>query len=682
MRRRLPYALLAALLSLAAWTPSPATAQTSPKTDYPPANWVPASPNNYTVSNRPRRYNVDMIVIHDTEGSYAAAIAQFQDPNRAASAHYVISQQGDVTQMVLEKDVAWHAGNWDYNTRAIGIEHEGYAYVSGSFTTAEYRASEQLAASICSRWGVPLDRAHVIGHNEVPDPDNPGLYGGSDHHTDPGPYWDWTNYLDEARKAAALLPSPPHIGPAPAAAGGDGQATVSWHPAHTCHEPVSGYTVVEQPDGITQTVGATATSATFTGLTNGVRYTFSVTTQNKYGSDTLQSNSVIPSLPCTSPAVTAGAASPQPAGSIIQFSATASACTNPQYEFWLEDPSGNWRMKQSFGGASWTWDSHGFPLGTYTLHAWANQETTDESTWQSYAELKFTIVAPPPCSASTIAPASSSQASGSTVSFTATSGTCITPLYAFWLQDPSGTWSLQRPFSTDATWAWNTAGWAPGSYTIHVWANQQGDSTATWESYASASVALSICTSASLSPTSVSQPAGGMVQLTASSSGCATPQYEYWVQSVDGTWKMIQGWGGATFSWNTAGLTPGTYTVHVWANNQGDSTARWEAYGSASVTLTGCTSASLSPPSGSSSVGTQVAFTATSAGCANPVYEFWLQYPDGTWHMVQAFSPSSSWTWNTPGLAKGNYVIHVWANQQGTGTSRWQAYAESTYTLT
>ena len=37
---------------------------------------------------------------------------------------------------------------------------------------------------------VPMDRTHVIGHSEVPDPNNPGLYGGSDHHTDPGPNWD------------------------------------------------------------------------------------------------------------------------------------------------------------------------------------------------------------------------------------------------------------------------------------------------------------------------------------------------------------------------------------------------------------------------------------------------------------------------------------------------------------
>src|SRR3989442_7439278 len=171
MRRRILYAFLTALLGFAWSTPAPVAAA-CPPTDFAAAGCVAANTNNFTVSNRAQNYNVDMIVIHDTEGAYADAIAQFQDPNRAGSAHYVISQQGQITQMVLEKDIAWHAGNWDYNTRAIGIEHEGFAYVSGSFTTAEYRASEQLIASICSRWGVPLDRQHVNGHAEVPDPNN------------------------------------------------------------------------------------------------------------------------------------------------------------------------------------------------------------------------------------------------------------------------------------------------------------------------------------------------------------------------------------------------------------------------------------------------------------------------------------------------------------------------------
>src|SRR5438046_97679 len=120
------------------------TATASP--DFPSASWVPASSSNFTVSNREHTYPINMIVIHDIEGSAGSAIQAFQDPSRAASAHYVVDYNGSITQMVLEKDVAWHAGNWDYNTRAIGIEHAGFAS-QNLFTQAEYNQSAYLAAS-------------------------------------------------------------------------------------------------------------------------------------------------------------------------------------------------------------------------------------------------------------------------------------------------------------------------------------------------------------------------------------------------------------------------------------------------------------------------------------------------------------------------------------------------------
>ena len=194
--------------------------------DYAPAYWVPAAATNYSVFDRPIDYPVDMIVIHDIEGSAGSALETFQDPTRHGSAHYIVSFRGTVWQMVLEKDVAWHAGNWDYNSRSIGIEHEGYAWTPGLYTPTEYRASAHLAAAICSRWGVPMDRAHVIGHSQVPDPFHKGLYGGDSHHTDPGPYWNWTYYIAYARYYASLLPSPPHMQRAPVAVPDDGSASV------------------------------------------------------------------------------------------------------------------------------------------------------------------------------------------------------------------------------------------------------------------------------------------------------------------------------------------------------------------------------------------------------------------------------------------------------------------------
>ncbi|MEV4754255.1 N-acetylmuramoyl-L-alanine amidase [Micromonospora sp. NPDC049559] len=155
-------------------------------TDYGPAAWAPAYSGNYTVANRTSDYRINYVVIHVTQGSYAGSISWFQNPSSQVSAHYTVrSSDGAITQSVREKDIAWHAGNWTYNTQSIGIEHEGYVDNPSWFTDAMYRASAALTRNLTSKYGIPRDRAHIIGHVEVP--------GAT--HTDPGPNWNWTYYL-------------------------------------------------------------------------------------------------------------------------------------------------------------------------------------------------------------------------------------------------------------------------------------------------------------------------------------------------------------------------------------------------------------------------------------------------------------------------------------------------------
>ncbi|MGW0084654.1 N-acetylmuramoyl-L-alanine amidase [Streptomyces sp. NPDC003393] len=154
--------------------------------DCPPAEWQPASISNYTASDRPTSYSVDRVIIHVTQETYAETLAVFQNPQKEVSAHYVVrSADGHVAQCVHEADVAWHAGNWDYNTHSIGIEHEGWVDEPAYFTDALYEQSARLTAAVCDRYGIPRDRGHIIGHDEVPGAD----------HTDPGPNWDWVRYM-------------------------------------------------------------------------------------------------------------------------------------------------------------------------------------------------------------------------------------------------------------------------------------------------------------------------------------------------------------------------------------------------------------------------------------------------------------------------------------------------------
>jgi hypothetical protein len=276
-----------------------------------------------------------------------------------------------------------------------------------------------------------------------------------------------------------------------------------------------------------------------------------------------------------------------------------------------------------------------------------------------------------PCTGASVAPGSPTQPAGSTVNLTAGSTGCTTPEYEFWAQYPDTTWHLLQGFGGPAL-AWNTAGLAPGVYTIHAWVNNQG---AGHDAIGSATVTLTGCGGASLSPSSTTQPAGATITLTASSSGCGSPRYAFWVQNPGGSWYFAQNFGGPAFNWNTAGLQPGTYNVHVWVNSQGNG---YDAIGSATVTLTGCTAASLSPSSPSQPAGSTFSFTASSTGCLNPRYAFWVQYPNTSWHFVQGFG-GPNFNWSTSGLAPGSYTVHAWVNQSGSG---YDSVGSATPTLT
>ena len=178
----------------------------SRESDYPAAIWNPAPECNFSE----RTKEVSAVVIHYTEGSYAGSISWFKNCDAQVSAHYVIrSADGQITQMVREKDKAWHART--ANGYTIGIEHEAYGNIWSYFTEEMYQSSAALVRNICSRHE-PIDGyrtfyrdtldsgtclnngvhdlggetacTKIRGHQHYPD----------QSHTDPGPYWDWNYY--------------------------------------------------------------------------------------------------------------------------------------------------------------------------------------------------------------------------------------------------------------------------------------------------------------------------------------------------------------------------------------------------------------------------------------------------------------------------------------------------------
>src|SRR4030066_920458 len=164
--------------------------------DYPPAVWDP-SPNFTSLS-----INQIFAVVHDTEGSFAGAVSWLKNPAAQASTHYIIRRSdGYIVQLVREQDKAWHVRCW--NGYMLGVEHEGYVSNPAYFTEAMYQSSAALFRHFVTKFGIPVDRNHIIGHNEWQNSqwvswmqtNYPAVDPTCNTHTDPGQYWDWNYYM-------------------------------------------------------------------------------------------------------------------------------------------------------------------------------------------------------------------------------------------------------------------------------------------------------------------------------------------------------------------------------------------------------------------------------------------------------------------------------------------------------
>ena len=139
----------------------------------------------------------DIIVSHITEGSFNGAVSWLCNSVSEASAHFVISQKGEITQLVPIYEMAWINGTTttdindkrhyskstsklvrdrktNANLYSVGIEHEGiYSKTKGELTDQQLNATIWLhgyirdeVKSLYNR-EIIIDREHILGHYEI-----------------------------------------------------------------------------------------------------------------------------------------------------------------------------------------------------------------------------------------------------------------------------------------------------------------------------------------------------------------------------------------------------------------------------------------------------------------------------------------------------------------------------------
>jgi N-acetyl-anhydromuramyl-L-alanine amidase AmpD len=156
--------------------------------------------------------DIQWFVVHDTEGHFAgdeAVLTSAAPP--VESAHFILGkQEGQCVYSVPLDYTAWTPGNDAVAVASVNVEMSGFADGrEGGYSDYQYRKIAEIFDWCVSKGmtnvpavyigrvdgdGGPLpDIPGIIGHMDVPDGN--GGWGGSSHHTDPGPTWDFSRMV-------------------------------------------------------------------------------------------------------------------------------------------------------------------------------------------------------------------------------------------------------------------------------------------------------------------------------------------------------------------------------------------------------------------------------------------------------------------------------------------------------
>jgi hypothetical protein len=461
----------------------------------------------------------------------------------------------------------------------------------------------------------------------------------------------------------------------------------------------------EQPPGGAWTVvQGYGSAATFNWNTNQAAYgdyNFMVSARNAGSTVASESTQTLPfSLTsCIGATLSTDKTSPQPTGSQVSFTASATCASSPQYRFMIQPPGGSFATVQDFGSSSsFAWNAVG-PGGVYGLEVDAKQSTAALSTMSSVRQT-FALSA---CTGATLTTNPPTPQKPGTMIVLTGAATCQgTPQYRFWIHKPDNTVGVVQDWSGTSTYSWSTAGLPYGLYGLRVDVRNTGATIATYETVALQTYSLQAppCTTPTATTQVVSpQGPGAGFNITASTTTCPQPVYEFWILPPGSTtWSLVQAYSSnPTMHWVPSGLAAGTYEFSAWVRDatrpgiNSNGTGTEDAYLAVFYKYAPCASAGDSAaPASTGLAGTTITVTGNSTGCTSPLYEFWLRpASQSSWQLVQAYSANASFSWSTSGpLPVGTYYLGVWVRDSTSpgATSGYQggydAYASIPFSLT
>ena len=121
-----------------------------------------------------KRRNIKYIIIHYTGMKTAQeSIKRLRSKKHRVSSHYFINEGGKITQLVNDKDIAWHAGvsywqkDTNLNSKSIGIElqNKGSKFGYHSFKKSQINALISLLKDLKAKHKIKIH--NILGHSDI-----------------------------------------------------------------------------------------------------------------------------------------------------------------------------------------------------------------------------------------------------------------------------------------------------------------------------------------------------------------------------------------------------------------------------------------------------------------------------------------------------------------------------------
>ena len=152
---------------------------------------------NYFLKSDKRK--IDFLILHNIAAENIQKAIDLLKIHQV-SAHYIIDLNGDIHQLVAEKDIAFHAGvsYWNgvdgINKNSIGIEFFNTDPDNLDFTDEQINSGIELSLDIKKRYNI--SNKNIIGHLDIAYCNDDQRFGFLGRKNDPSYRFNWQKFYD------------------------------------------------------------------------------------------------------------------------------------------------------------------------------------------------------------------------------------------------------------------------------------------------------------------------------------------------------------------------------------------------------------------------------------------------------------------------------------------------------